>query len=103
MTFSSAFRWANNRMFWKVRAMPMRARRCGLVPVISRPSNRTRPLSGRSTPVMRLNSVVLPAPFGPTTDRTSPAATPKLTAFTACNPPKRRLKRSTSSTAQTTA
>ena len=32
---------------------------------MSRPSSRTSPVSGRRKPLSRLNSVVLPAPFGP--------------------------------------
>ena len=36
-------------------------------PVMSRPSSSTRPLSGRRCPVIRLNSVDLPAPLGPIT------------------------------------
>ncbi len=34
MTFSSAVRLANRRMFWKVRAMPACASRCGLPDVV---------------------------------------------------------------------
>src|ERR687888_172722 len=37
---------------------------------------------------MQLRRVVLPAPFGPITDRISPWATSKLTTLTACTPPK---------------
>ena len=36
------------------------------------PSNRMRPPLGRSTPEIMLNSVVLPAPFGPITLQISP-------------------------------
>src|SRR5260221_14505381 len=57
---------------------------------MSLPSNTTLPPSGLSTPVMRLNKVVLPAPFGPTTDTTSPAPTENDTSLTANSPPKRR-------------
>ena len=49
------------------------ARRCELCRVISSPSNRIRPRLGRSTPLIRLNRVVLPAPFGPITLQISPA------------------------------
>ncbi len=45
--------------------MPRRARRNGLLPVMSVPSSTTRPWVGSWRPVMTLNSVVLPAPFGP--------------------------------------
>ena len=50
---------------WKVRAMPARAMaRCGSR-VMSRPANTMRPRLARSAPVIRLNIVLLPAPFGP--------------------------------------
>ena len=48
-----------------VRARPRRARRWALMWVTSVPSRRTEPWSGRCSPVMTLNSVVLPAPLGP--------------------------------------
>src|ERR1035437_9479499 len=40
-------------------------------------------------PEIRLNSVVLPAPFGPITARIAPGATSKLTLSTAARPPNR--------------
>jgi hypothetical protein len=40
--------------------------------------------------LIRLNTVVLPAPFGPMTVNTSPFSTAKLTPSTARTPPKRR-------------
>ena len=79
----------NSLMFWKVRAMPRRAIWCGLRPWISSPWKRMVPaLTGR-LPAMRLNRVVLPAPFGPITALILPAGTPKLTSLTACRPPNR--------------
>ena len=39
------------------------------------PSNRIDPEVGLTTPEMVLNKVVLPAPFGPTTETNSPFAT----------------------------
>ena len=45
-------------------AEPRRAR-ASASRVRSRPSNTMRPEHGRSTALIRLNSVVLPAPFGP--------------------------------------
>src|SRR3954464_14755701 len=97
MTFSRALRCAKRRMFWNVREMPIPARRCAGKPVTSRPSKTTRPASGRITPVIRLNSVVLPAPFGPTTDTTWAGSTAKPTRPTATSPPKRRVSDSTGS------
>src|SRR6478672_3751051 len=55
-----------------------------------------RPPSGRSAPAMRLNSVVLPEPFGPITPSSSPACRVKPTSRTARTPPKPFVSRSTS-------
>jgi hypothetical protein len=52
-------------VIWNVRTTPRRTRRCGASVVMSRPSRRIVPEVGSSTPVSRLMSVVLPAPFGP--------------------------------------
>ena len=57
---------------WNVRTRPRRTRSCIGTPVMSAPSKRTRPAVGGSVPVIRLNSVVLPAPFGPIRPRISP-------------------------------
>src|SRR6516164_2593926 len=46
------------------------------------------PVSGRSCPHTQLNSVVLPAPFGPTRPTHSPGATSNVMLCTACIPPK---------------
>jgi hypothetical protein len=42
--------------------------------------------------LMRLNTVVLPAPLGPISVNTSPGLTSKLTLLTASTPPKRTLR-----------
>ena len=55
--------------------------------VMSRPNSATEPLSGASSPVMRLNRVVLPAPFGPMISRRSPGATLRLTLVVTRKPP----------------
>ena len=47
MTFSSAVISGKSRMFWNVRAMPIRLIWCGLRPLIRWPSNRTSPDVGR--------------------------------------------------------
>ena len=52
----------------------LRARRCGRSLVMSLPSRRTRPRVGGWRPVITLNSVVLPAPLGPMSPFTGPAA-----------------------------
>ena len=51
------------------------------------PSSSTLPASGRSWPQMQLNSVVLPAPLGPTSPTLSPRSTAKVTSSTAVIPP----------------
>src|SRR5699024_7904712 len=51
------------------------------------PSNRISPFVGLMNRVMRLNSVVLPAPFGPTRAWMSPRSTEKLTSLTAVKSP----------------
>ena len=56
--------------------------------VMSLPSKRTVPLSERWLPVMRLKTVVLPAPFGPMSPTMVPSSTSKETSFTALSPPK---------------
>src|SRR5579864_8765278 len=66
---------------------------------MSRPSRRTLPLSGRRWPVIRLNSVDLPAPFGPITAAICRVATVRLTPETARNPPNDLERPETSSMA----
>src|SRR5215469_3958811 len=66
---------------------------------MSSPAKLMLPWLGFSTPVMRLNKVDLPAPFGPITARTSPSSTCIDTWSTATRPPKRRLSSSSSSNA----
>ena len=68
---------------------PSRAIRCGGQPATSRPSTRTDPASGRSTPRIDFITVDLPDPFGPIRPRISPAWIEKLTSLTAVRPPNR--------------
>src|SRR5215210_1883013 len=55
---------------WNVRRSPQRARRCGARPSNETPSTSTAPAAGAANPLITLNSVVLPAPFGPTSPHT---------------------------------
>src|SRR2546422_8099361 len=55
--------------------------------VMSRSKSAIAPRSGRSSPVMRLKSVVLPAPFGPMMRRRSPGSTARLTPEVTRSPP----------------
>src|SRR5439155_5616333 len=72
---------------WNVRPSPAWARRWGGAAVTSRPASVTVPDVGRSRPDKRLNSDVLPAPFGPMIPRNSPAFTSRLTSATMVAPP----------------
>src|SRR3954451_10814136 len=55
---------------------------------MSSPSSRMRPADGRSTPVSRLITVVLPAPFGPIRAWRAPCSILSETPATAAMPPK---------------
>ena len=57
--------------------MPSRQRSHGFIAVMSRSPNRMRPALGGNTPAIMLNSVVLPAPFGPRMPTISPCSTLK--------------------------
>src|SRR5436853_504092 len=67
--------------------MPRWARRRLGTRVMSWSNSRIVPLSGASSPVMRLNKVVLPAPFGPMINRRSPGSTAKPTSAVTRRPP----------------
>src|ERR1043165_6429597 len=56
--------------------------------VTSLPNSRTCPALDGKIPVIRLNSVVLPAPFGPMIALRSPGMILNVTPRTACRPPK---------------
>src|ERR1700730_16228725 len=55
---------------------------------MSCPSSRMRPADGRSTPVSRLITVVLPAPLGPIKAWRAPFSIRSETPLTAAMPPK---------------
>ncbi len=66
--------------------------------VMSAPLSITVPASGGIAPVIRLNTVVLPAPSGPTSAVTSPRRSDMSRPFTARIPPKVLASPWTSST-----
>jgi hypothetical protein len=66
------------------------ARSFALCRVMSSPSNTIWPADGARKPLIMLKNVVLPAPFGPITARSSPASTVIDTRSTATRLPKRR-------------
>src|SRR5580704_19226660 len=70
--------------------MPFCATTCTGSPVMFSPAKMTSPAVGFSTLVIRLNTVDLPAPFGPMTARIFPTSTLMSTASTATSAPKRR-------------
>ncbi len=74
------------RALWNVGSRSMRS-----------PSNQIWPELGAVTPAIMLNSVLLPAPFGPITALISPALTLKLKSATAVTPSKWRDSPSTCS------
>src|SRR5262245_38812467 len=76
----------------------MRQSSCGGTPVTSRPFSTTRPVSARRWPVIRLNSVVLPAPLGPMMALTLPFGTSNETRETAMKPSNDLVRSRTSST-----
>ena len=74
---------------WNVRTTPLRATICGARPEIRSPRNSTSPEVGLRKDEISLNSVDLPAPLGPITERISRSRTAKETLLTATSPPKR--------------
>src|SRR5258705_2640140 len=76
--------------------MPM-SRLAGGSSVMSSPSTRTRPPSGRSNPATTCNSVVWPEPLGPRMVKSSPGAMSSDTPSSATTSPKRRVSPSTPS------
>ena len=78
--------------------MPNGARLNGGIRVMSAPSKRICPSSGKNTPLIRLNRVVFPEPLGPTIPTNWPVSISRLTPLTATSPPKRLVSCSVSST-----
>src|SRR6185369_1230341 len=91
ITFSRIVSAASGCTTWTVRPMPSRVASYGSPPVMSCPAKRMIPASGFTKPVMRLNTVVFPAPLGPMRKTTSPSSTWKLTSLVASSPPNRLL------------
>ena len=67
--------------------MPSRERACAASAVMSVPANTIRPPSGATSPVIRLNIVDLPAPFGPITPSASPSSTARVRLSVALSAP----------------
>ncbi len=95
--FSTTLIPASRCACWKVRAMPRAAMRLDPSRSMRCPAKTILPPFTGSTPEMRLKVVVLPAPLGPMRPRISPAASEKVSSFTATRPPNLRLTARTSS------
>src|SRR5207237_584381 len=68
-------------------AMPRAGRSAAAISESARPSYSMRPACNGTTPEIARNSVVLPAPLGPTIATNWPSATSMLTSCNACRPP----------------
>ena len=97
MTLSRTLMFLKIVVSWNVRTTPLRAAMCGARSEMRSPLNRTSPDVGRRNDEISLNSVDLPAPLGPITDRISLSRTEKETLLTATSPPKRLVRPDTSS------
>ena len=75
------------RVIWNVRPMPAWNTWSGLALVMSRPRSVTRPASATSYPLMTLNRVVLPDPFGPIRPLMAPSAKVIVHPVSAWMPP----------------
>ncbi len=67
--------------------MPILAISSGLSPVMSFPNSLTDPAVGLKTPDMILNTVVLPAPFGPISPYNARSEIERSKLLTAARPP----------------
>ncbi len=89
MTLSSTVNSRKKVVAWNVRAMPRRQISEGRNPEMRSPLKWISPEVTGNTPVIRLNTVLLPAPFGPIRPWIVPALTVIENAATACRPPNR--------------
>ena len=74
-------------MFWNVLAIPFSTLTWGENTLIFSLSSSTVPVVGLYIPVIRLKTVVFPAPFGPIRPYNSPSLISTLKLLTAFNPP----------------
>src|SRR5438132_1392908 len=95
--FSSTDIRANSRRPSGTSGMPWRQPRCGATAPRPSPAKRNSPGRARCSPAIVLTSVLLPAPFGPMTETTSPASTSSVASHTAGASPYAMASRRTSS------
>src|SRR5258706_2944892 len=88
-TFSATERWGARLSSCWTTAMPRRRASRGVSSASSRPATRMVPSSGRSTPDRRLISVLLPAPFSPSSAWMRPARMSIDTLLSTALPKKR--------------
>ena len=85
--FSNTLSVSNTVGRWNLRPMPMLAICDSVIRTRSMVEpKKTVPLSGRVLPVMQSIIVVLPAPFGPMMQRSSPSSTASDRLFSALKP-----------------
>jgi hypothetical protein len=89
LTTSRTVMVGNRAGSWNDRTRPSSARCSGPRLLMSFPSRRMWPESGRTKPLMISKRVVFPAPLGPMMPRISPGGTPRSTPSTAATAPKR--------------
>src|SRR6266568_3824350 len=82
--FSSTVRLAKILVSWKVRPIPKAKTLSGATLVIFLPPRYTCPASALAYPVMTLNKVVLPDPFGPIRPATEPSSISPVHALDSC-------------------
>ena len=85
--FSSTVRLPKILVSWKVRPIPRAKTLSGAMLVILSSARYTCPASALAYPVMTLNSVVLPDPFGPIRPATDPSSISTVQESRACTPP----------------
>src|SRR3972149_2398673 len=88
MRFSRTVRFRSSRGIWNVFTSPRRTMRWGGRPSTRCPSKTTSPASGAYSPATTLNSVDLPAPFGPIRPVIVLGLTASVQPSTARMPPK---------------
>ncbi len=86
--FSSTLMREKIEVTWKLRESPSRVIWCGARPSMRRPCSAICPAVRGKRPLIRLNRVVLPAPFGPMMACRVPAATSRLTPMITAVGPK---------------
>ena len=86
--FSATDIHGNSVSSWNTVQTPSRCASCGAASSTARPLMTIRPASGRSRPPSALISVLLPAPFSPTSACTSRTDADSAASTSACTPPK---------------